>query len=181
MTQEKLNEMLQEEIAKAKAIGLQVSSRINPQVKIDKAKSRYGCCKYEGVEWSRRDFQICVSQYHLPNGEFAVRQTLAHEVLHTVKDAHGHGAVWKRAAEKMSQAYGYTISRLGTWESGFRLQVPETPTTQTRKVVRPVSYAHVVRCTKCGHEYGRSRHSNITLHPERYRCGECRGKLELVF
>ena len=90
------------------------------------------------------------------------RETLAHELLHTCYGCRNHGRRWKSYAEKMNRAYGYSISRSSTNEE---MGVGDA---------RP--YRYLVRCQNCGMEFKRFRASNLTRHPERYRC-KCGGKL----
>ena len=99
-------------------------------------------------------------------GERAVRETLAHEVLHTCRGCKDHGPRWKGYADKMNAAYGYHISRTGTWEA---LGLPDQ---------KPVN--HLVVCERCGQEFKRARASNLVQHPERYRC-RCGGRLSLRY
>lgn len=153
-----VNALLVQVIEEAGRIGIPVSKRISPEVKLNtRAVARFGCCIRRGeahyIELSAR----------LPEaGEWAVRETLAHEVLHTCWGCRDHGARWKGYAARMNAAYGYRISRTGTWESmGLANQ-------------KPVNYLLV--CEKCGVEIPRTKASRLVQHPERYRC-RCGGKL----
>ena len=51
----------------------------------------------------------------------------------------------------MNAAYGYHISRTGTWEA---LGLPDQ---------KPVN--HLVVCERCGQEFKRARASNLVQHP----------------
>ena len=132
--------------------------RIDPHVRLNtRAVARLGCCRPvpEG-------YIIEISARLLPAGEGAVREVLAHEVLHTCRGCGNHGPRWKAYAQRMNQAYGYHIARTDTFQG---LGLPDT---------RPVR--HLVVCQQCGRQFGRTRASALVRHPERYRC-QCGGRL----
>lgn len=157
-----VNAILAQVIGEAVALGIPLSKHISPEVKLNRrAVARFGCCIRRGdtcnIEISAR----------LPEaGERAVRETLAHEVLHTCWGCRDHGARWKNYAARMNAAYGYHIKRTGTWEA---LGLPDE---------KPVN--HLLVCEKCGLEIPRTKASALVRHPERYRC-RCGGKLSLKY
>lgn len=174
ITLARLNELYREELAKVVACGVPVSMNEMPkEITTMKATSKYGDCHWEwGRNKSKIKIRIRISEYHLPNGEDAVRQTIAHEICHAAP-GRGHGDEWKKWANMVNKAYGYHIERLGTWKSGCTLERPEAAD-------KAVSRGHLVVCTKCGAQYPRTRHSRLTLHPEYYHC-HCGGKLKLEY
>lgn len=150
--------LLAQVIHQAKALGIPVSEKIHPQVTLNtRAVSRFGCCVRRGD----RDF-IEVSALLIEAVEEAVRETLAHEILHTCWGCRNHGVRWKTYAEKMNLAYGYHIARTSSWE-GLGLKSP-----------RPAKY--VLVCQNCGVEISRARKSSLVKYPQRYRC-RCGGQL----
>lgn len=150
--------LLAQVIDEASALGIPISDRIRPQVVLNtRAVARLGCCRSEGGA-----FTVELSARLLPAGELPVRETLAHEVLHTCRGCRDHGPRWKEYAARMNRAYGYDISRTGTWEA---MGLPEQ---------RPANYALV--CQRCGREFFRARASALVQHPERYRCS-CGGAI----
>lgn len=168
MTIERLNQIYREELVRARSAGLPVPEKMPSEIQTMKATSKFGDCRWTGVvDGVKQGIRIRVSIYHLNNPEEDIRQTVAHEIAHTCP-GRGHDKEWRHWAEVLNRAYGYHISRLGTANSGCRLEVPE------RK-------GHLVVCTKCGCEFHRSRNSNLTLHPDRYTCGKCHGELKLVY
>lgn len=151
--------LLVQVLGQAGALGIPVSGRIDPHVRVNRrAVTRFGCC-------IRREagFQIELSARLLEADERACLQTLAHEALHTCPDCRNHGAVWKTYAAAMNAAYGYAIARTAACGE---LGVPDQ---------RPARY--LVVCRSCGAEFPRARASALVLHPERYRC-RCGGRLE---
>ena len=134
--------------------------RIDPHVRLNtRAVARLGCCRP-----TAEGYIIEISARLLPAGEAAVREVLAHEVIHTCRGCGNHGPRWQTYAGRMNRRWGYHISRTGTWEA---LGLPE------QKEAR-----YVLVCTRCGTEFVRTRASSLVRHPERYRC-RCGGRLEL--
>lgn len=172
ITKERVEQILQEEIQKAKALGIQVEP-ISPKIKFPKAKSFYGMCHKEQtlVEGKRYYYYIRISEYFLEAEEEEIRQTVMHEVLHAVKNSIGHGPVWKANVAKVNKAYGYQIARIGTFHN-FNLREHAPCANESR--------GHLVVCNKCGCKFHRTRHSRLTLHPDLYKC-RCGGSLRLEY
>lgn len=158
MTQTGLNRLLAAVLQEAKQAGIPVSERISPSAKINsRAKTRFGCCRRTGKEYT-----IEISAILLEAEERAVRQTLAHEILHTCPGCSNHGTLWQHWAAEMNRLYGYEIRRT---DSPEHLGIPDE---------RPVRW--LVVCQRCGKEIPRMKRSPLVLHPERYRCS-CGGTL----
>ena len=156
---DRFDTLLARVLEQARSLGIPVSGRIDPHVKINRrAVTRFGCCT------RRKDggFTIELTHRLLEGTDRACLQTLAHEVLHTCPGCRNHGSLWRNYAGRMNAAYGYAISRTGTCGE---LGVPD---------LRPVR--HLVVCTRCGQEFPRTKASPLVLHPERYRC-KCGGAL----
>ncbi|MGN8875243.1 SprT-like domain-containing protein [Pseudoflavonifractor sp. HCP28S3_F10] len=154
--------LLRAVLAQARSSGIPVSSAIDPHVVVNtRALTRFGCCVRRGGS-----FQIQLTHRLLDAPEQSCRETLAHEVLHTCPGCQNHGQRWRAYAGRMNAAFGYHISRTSRPED---LGVAD---------LRPVR--HLVVCQKCGREFPRTKASNLTLHPERYRC-KCGGTLVLKY
>ncbi len=130
-----------------------------------RAKSRWGLCKQVG----KGIFEISISARLLENpaAEQALKDTIVHELLHTVPGCFDHGTKWKRYAELVNRTYPqYTIKRTASpEEKGLQMEPPKRTT------------RYVLQCTKCGTQFPRERLSEAVKHPENYRCGSCSGKL----
>ena len=156
------NKLLQEVIEEAKAIRIPVSNNIDPTVLINnRAKGRFGQCKRRPT-----GFQIELSVFLEQADTHKIKETLAHEVLHTCKDCFNHQSMWQYHAAKMNQKYGYNISR--------------TNSCANMGVVVQKERNYVLKCQTCGNEIIRQRASKVTQHPEKFRCGRCHGKLVLI-
>lgn len=151
--------LLEEVMAQALAVNIPISEQIEPHVEINRrAATRFGCCKYSGGKYI-----IEVAQRVARGPEKTCRETLAHELLHTCYGCRNHGTRWKGYAKKMNEAYGYRIMRVSSNED------------MGVEPARP--YRYIFRCEKCGEEIKRFRASQLTKHPEQYRC-RCGGKLK---
>lgn len=153
-----LNGLLQEAISEAKKLNIPVSEKIKSNVLTSNAQSFLGKCRKSG-----NSFTIYISNALLGGGDTqGIKQTLAHEILHTCDGCMNHGNTWKNYASKMNRAYSYNISRTANIESF--------------NVVRTANY--VVVCTQCGNKTYRNRMSKLITHMHQYRCN-CGGKLRL--
>ena len=156
-----LDNLLQQVIAEAKALGIPVSKNIDDHVVINsRAKTRFGCCRKKAA-----GFVIEISDRVVAAGERACREVLSHEILHSCYGCMSHGVRWKSYAAKMNAAYGYEISRA---KKGEQLGVEMEYQPQYR-----------LRCQSCGAIIERMRKSALIKNYKRYRC-RCGGKLELM-
>ena len=76
------------------------------EIKINsRAKSRWGRCSYNRLTDS---YTIEISDRLVADNvdDMALANTLAHEMLHTVKGCMNHGAEWKAYADVMNTEYG---------------------------------------------------------------------------
>lgn len=162
-----INNLLQEIITEAKNINIPIGN-IDPIVRINaRAKTRLGQC-------SRRadKYFIQISSFIIKEDQKALRETLAHEILHTAPDCMNHGNIWKRYANMMNRKYGYEISRTKNIAS-----------LENMGIVKPVTNHltdYTIKCQGCGQVIHRHRKSKLITHTHLYRCGKCKGKLILV-
>ncbi len=143
------------------ALGIPVSSRLEPEVRVNtRAKRRLGCCFYQsGRYW------IEVSQKVLEN-EALLKQTLVHELLHTCPKCRDHGARWRAYAQIVNEKLGYRIERT------VRTETPIGP-------LRHEEIKYILECQSCGAQIKRMRMSKAVKSPWCYRC-PCGGKLKRV-
>lgn len=127
-----------------------------------RATSRLGLCKKRGDQ-----YEIEISHLLLDDRVSAdsLKNTLIHELLHSCYGCMKHTGRWKAYADRVNAAYGYNIRRAASREDR---ELPEELLPKAK---------YLVRCEDCGAEYGRQKRSPLIEHPERYRCGKCRGKL----
>ena len=95
-----LNKNLIQIISQAQAQGIPVPDNIFPEVNVNpRPKKRFGCCR-------RKDgmFIIEISEFILVCSDDAIRNVMAHEVLHTCDGCYDHGIKWKEYAGRMNRA-----------------------------------------------------------------------------
>ena len=131
-----------------------------------RAKCRWGLC----TRLPSGAFRISIAERLLQDDvcDQAAKDTIVHELLHTVRGCHDHGKHWKSLAQRVNTLLPqYRIQRTATYEE---------------KGLSPALQEHVsryaVRCASCGKIYARERNSKLIQHPEAYRCGLCHGRLE---
>ena len=153
---------MKEVINEATNINIPVSNNIDPNVIINtRAKGRFGQCKRHNGQYS-----IEISQHLTQAEEKHIKETLAHEVLHTCPNCMNHGLTWKAYAIKMNMYYGYEISRTNSCDN--------------MGIVNPriENARYIIVCKNCGKKLYRQRESKTIKNIERYYC-KCGGKLEV--
>lgn len=163
-----------------------------------RAKKRWGRCR----QISPGVFDIDISERLLGDEveDTAAKETIIHELLHTVEGCLGHKGKWKLLAQMVGRAYPqYHIKRTSSCEEkGISREtavgngaVPEmwAGTDASRAAGRagvqrtraqkggalPPRYR--ITCTSCGSRAYRQRASRLIQRPEEFRCGRCGGKL----
>lgn len=129
-----------------------------------RAKKRWGqtCRRADG-------FHINISSVLLRDdvSDKATKDTIIHEILHTVDGCFDHKAKWQTMANKVNKAYGYNIKRCtSSEEKGIDSSIIEKPT--HNKI-------YFVRCEKCGAEIIRRRKSDLIKYPHHYIHRDCGG------
>lgn len=112
---ERINGMLAECRTLLEGMGVPVSKSICPKVTITSSRSCWGrCCRKGSLKkYTDYDFYIEISGRALQCSEKTLRNTLIHELLHTVPDGMRHTGEWKKWARYVSARTEYTIQRVG--------------------------------------------------------------------
>ncbi len=129
-----------------------------------RAKRRWGQCK----QIAKGEYIISISHRLLEDAadEQALKDTIVHELLHTVPGCMNHTGKWKQLAERVNRACaGYHIQRV---------------TSETEKGLEHLEYRYILQCTQCGAMAFRCRAGSFVKHPERYRCALCGGAFQRV-
>ena len=110
----RINRMLAECIELMKELGVPISDSICPEVILVGTHSYYGRCNSKGSlkRCTEFDYYIEISGHTLQNTEKSLRNTLIHELIHTVPDGICHTGEWKKWAKYVSEKTGYNIQRL---------------------------------------------------------------------
>lgn len=160
-TVEDLNKLLAEAIQEVKSSGMKIGD-ILPIIKLTRATKEFGRC----TEIEDGQFQISISKYFKDNAVKEVKQTLIHEVLHTIPNCLNHGTSWKAAAKVMNDTYGYNISRTNNMAMDNLVGQED------------ILKKYVIKCAKCGNEIYRQRKCKLVNQTYLYKC-KCGGDLEL--
>lgn len=129
-----------------------------------RAKARWGLC----TKISKAVFDIQISAALLQDDveEQAAKDTIAHELLHTVPGCFNHTGQWKQyAAFVNARLPQYSIKARSSFEDKGVADDRPTPV-----------YRYGLKCLRCGAEILRQKKSAAVEHPERYRC-KCGGRL----
>lgn len=133
-----------------------------------RAKKRWGQCRRDGGGY----FVISISSRLLADevDVQATKNTIMHELIHTVNGCHGHTGLWAEIAAKVNRRLPqYTIKRT---TSSAEKGIEEAARERTNR--------YAIQCICCGHEYTREKMTKVIQHPENYRCSHCGGRLERV-
>ena len=167
-TESQLNQLLRLVIEEASALGIPVSRHISPSLHINnRTKARFGGCK-KVKGFVHCTYQIEISHVLLAAEASAIKEILAHEVLHSCPSSINHGVTWKRYCKKIEQAYGYRLSRTSTYQA-LGIEDPRGGK----------KYQYVIECNRCGQKIYRQSKSPLTTATTKYRC-RCGGKLTCV-
>ena len=137
-------------IPTGKIVGVTVNHR---------ARKRWGLCK----RYVDGTFGIEVAEC-LTDGEhdYALVNTLIHEMIHTAPKCQNHGEKWSEYADRVSKATEYKIKRSSSYEEmGF---APDA-----------IKAKYRFKCAKCGAIVNRNRMSDFVRNPYNYMHKECGG------
>ena len=154
---QKCRNMLREE-------GIPASERITKLTLNYRVRSRFGKCTKMAA-----GYEIELSGRLMDAEDSVIETVILHELLHTCPRCLNHGKLWKAYAEKLNRKYGYCIRSATTYES-LGLENPGS-----REQVK-----YLIICRNCGAQYPRKRRCSLVENVDRYRCGKCGGKLEIV-
>jgi len=149
------------------SIGLQLPT-IN-YVLNTRAKKRMGQCRskiknvYYEIELSKNYMDIYAKQ----NNFSEIKNTIIHEMLHTLPNCMNHGNQWQSYANTVNRKLGYKISRLASVDNEVK-----------QEMVQKAKY-HVI-CNECGQIYYHNRKTKYFDVLDRCSCHKCKGSLKLI-
>lgn len=151
-----------------KNINIPVSDDISYDIKLSKAKRKWGSCKMsKGKEDYRFYISISENCFKEPDYIQFIRNTMAHELIHTVKGCFNHGAKFQRYARKAA-VLGYTVNTTS------KSSIEKTDEEKFNEA------KHVLICKSCGEIYYRLRFPKNPKYIDKIMCGRCKGKLEKI-
>lgn len=132
-----------------------------------RAKARWGYCVK--VSKGLFDIQIAAALLQDDVDDQAVKDTIVHELLHTIPGCFKHTGKWKQYANTINRLLPqYKIKRGSSYEEKGLEDLRPKP--QCR---------YILKCLRCGSEIGRQRMSAAVERPEHYRC-KCGGRLTRI-
>lgn len=147
-----------------KDIGIEIENQIT--YKIGNAKSRYGRCTNKNI--------IEISKWVFELNEKDIKNTIVHELLHTIKGTNGHCRKWKYYAMLMNNKYNYDISRVGNSNNDFK-KVNKSE----QDKVEIMGYRYKKTCNTCGniHYWHRATQRKIQAYKQgNCSCVKCKNK-----
>lgn len=161
-----LNEMFNVAMEMVEACGIKTGNIVDVTVNT-RAKKRFGQCSYNRIH---NTYTIEIAAFILEDDceEYAILDTIIHEILHTCKGCMNHGKEWKRLANIVNEEWGFDIGRCGDY-ADFSPRLAKE-----RKVERESKkYNYVFTCRGCGAKAKKTRLCDFVKHPWNYKCGRC--------
>jgi ribosomal protein L33 len=143
-----------------------------------RAKKRFGQCRYVGN--GQYSININIDLLSEECGVKALKETLYHEIIHTLPKCMNHGEKFKYYADIVNKAYNVNITRCSSYESKYGKEYAEKIIERNKENERQ-RIKYEVFCPKCGKVRGCGyfkRQPKWYAHVERYHCNICKGKLE---
>lgn len=152
-----------------------------------RASKRYGCCKQENpdkrykvvskrgshkiIKYEKfKDHHIEISNWIMQLNEDIIKNTILHELIHCIPFCNNHGKEFKKYANYINQKLGYHITTKGNIKEDYEASRLEYKVDN--------DYKYKIICQDCGQTIYRKRFNPNLL--KRYRCGKCKGKLNLI-
>lgn len=162
-----LMKLAQQTKADLKSIGIQCGTVRNWSVN-SRAKARWGLCSC--VARGVFDIQIAEALLQDVISDQAVKDTIAHELLHTIPGCLKHTGKWKQLATAVNARLpGYNVK----WAESYEDKGLQSPPRENH-------YRYLIKCNGCGMEVHRQKKSAVVVHPERFRCARCGGTFARV-
>lgn len=139
------------------------SDSISNKVKIVKAKSFLGQCKRLGlIDCAKNGFQfeIKLSKYLLECDKQLIKNTIAHELIHTCKGCFNHGYNFKSLMYKINKELGYNVALKN----------------KNKEFSQKFEYKYKLTCSECGKVFYRNR---LPKYRGFLRHAYCNGMLQI--
>ena len=171
MTKTELNSIFKECQQDLRNIDIPISRNINPNLGVNgRALSRWGKCTKEvsAVTVTHR-YTIEVSKRLATHDTLpGLKETIYHELLHTVEGCMNHGQKWKSYAKRVYRMLGVEIT---TKSSAASKGITDEQLEATFK--------YAVQCQSCGNTVRKNRMANVIKYPDWFLC-KCGGKLKRI-
>jgi predicted SprT family Zn-dependent metalloprotease len=141
--------------------GLKFNNRVSNAIALCRLVNRRGPgLKSFNIEFSSKMFHS-LSEEGLIN-------TMLHEMVHSLPGGFSHGAKFHDYARMLNDKYGVNVETY--YKHKYDINTDEIMD----------NFKYVLRCQKCGATFGKSRFSDMIVHPNNYRHSGCGGIMELI-
>lgn len=189
--EEKLIQLYNNCIEELTSIGIDILNKDivgDIDIKIsNRALKIYGCCKQENPDKKYKfvkkyknrkvityekylKHHIYISKWVLDLDDKIIKNTIIHELIHSLPYCNNHGVKFKEYAKYINEKLGYNITRLGNKELDYR--------SSNLEYIQSQEYKYKIICVKCGQIFYRKRLNKNFVN--KYRCGICKGKLKIT-
>ena len=125
------------------------------EIKVNsRATKFFGICRIRDNK-----FSIELVKRMLETDDKSIKNVIAHELIHTVKDCFNHGSVFMRYANMMNRAYGYNI-KTGSTSEEYGLDM--------------VKAKYIIKCQTCGTESRYQKKTRIFNQLSLCECTKCK-------
>ena len=172
-----LHEMFDTAMEMVQACGIKTGNIVEVTINT-RAKKRFGQCHREyDIYKGGYIYSINISSFILADDcdEYAILDTIIHEILHTCYGCMNHGKEWKRLANIVNEEWGMIIGRCGSYSDFSPRLAKEMEVKRENKKSN-----YVFQCRECGQKIKRERMSDFVKHPWKYKCGKCDGKFSYI-
>lgn len=166
-----LDKLFQESLADIKTIGIPVGNIVKINVSNMKKNTWAYCYKIPTMDGNNPNYGIDVSPRLVMDdvSDQSLKDTIAHEILHTCKGCWKHQGQWKRYANIVNNFY----------KGKYHIQTRESPF--DKGISLDESYRYVIRCNKCSKEVGIHKKCKTLMTVKENRGGcICGGMFEIV-
>lgn len=163
MNNARLKRLFEESKQEVESIGIKLKKGITIKIATRQCK-RYGVCKH------KKNIEVSGWIFNLDDKQ--IKNTIIHEILHTLDDTRGHNYKWKWYASKVNKELGYDIARLGSTKNDFAKLGLED------KRAELCGYKYEIVCDGCGITSYRNRlseHQRKLHNNGCYTCRHCKG------
>lgn len=156
-----------------KALGIEVP-KIQSFTVNTRAKSRFGQCqRLSGLFYININSDLLTDECPVE----ALKETLYHEIIHTLPKCFNHGAEFKRYAKMVNNAYGVNVSRCSTNEEKYGVEYAKK--IEARAIANRIEKRYQLYCPNCCKIVADKRGQRAPkwyAHSERFSCGHCKCK-----
>ena len=161
----RLNQLFKEVAEDAIKAGLPYKAeKVNPKIQINNRTTAVGLCKYSKVE---KQYTIYYSSYYLNIPDDKIKNTLMHELIHTLPDCWNHQAEFKRFMYRVnSNKY---LSMTYHVDTRNRDKDVSAACDEQKQILLKKDQAVRVVCS-CGCEYIVKKTQKVAKQPQNYQC-----------